>query len=76
MLVAGIALASGCSTKTALRDKPPPDPLLISKKPVEGNAHLSESRPPTDEDYSPPVRPAYADRPVSIRGVRPAGGER
>lgn len=56
---------SGC-TKPALRDKPPPDPLLSSKKPVEGKPHISDARSLTDEDYSPPPRP------VRMTGVQNA----
>lgn len=74
-LVAAILLVTGCTTKSALKDKPPPDPLLISKKPIEGKAHLSESRHSADEEYSPPVRPAD-DRPLQARGVRPVSDKR
>jgi len=67
----GLTLAAGC-TKPALREKPPPDPLLTSKKPIEGKVSISDVRPAPPEDYSPPPRPRDEDeiRPVQLLGVR------
>ena len=46
----------GCS-KPVVREKPIADPLLISKKPVEGKQHLGVSREPTDDIPPPPPAP-------------------
>ncbi len=59
-LVLGIALTAGCN-KPALRDKPPPDPLLSSKKPIENKAALHEVRRVEVEEYAPPPRPVVED---------------
>jgi hypothetical protein len=73
-LVLGIAVSAGCQ-KPALRDKPPPDPLLTSKKPIEATALLHEARPVEAEEFAPPPRPVVEDdvRPVRMLGLRPAG---
>lgn len=71
-----LGLCVGC-TKPALRDKPPPDPLLTSKKPIEGKPHLSDTRSPIDEDFSPPPRPVFDDGPaVRTHAPRPVNGLR
>jgi hypothetical protein len=76
-LITAIGLATGC-TKPALRDKPPPDPLLTSKKPVEGKPHISDARTLIDEGYSPPPRPVIEDevRPARPQAPRPVSGLR
>jgi hypothetical protein len=75
-LVGGIVLAEGCASKTAIRDKPPPDPLFVTKKPIEGKQHLTEARHAPEEDYSPPPRPDDEVRPVRLMGLRPVGDPR
>jgi hypothetical protein len=76
-LVLGIAVLAGC-TKPALREKSPPDPLLTSKKAIEGKPFGSEVRTVPTEDYSPPPRPAVEDeaRPVRLLGVQPVNQRR
>jgi hypothetical protein len=76
-LIFGIALMGGCN-KPALREKPPPDPLLTSKKPIEGKSLLGDVQKPPAEDYSPPPRPVVEDdgRPVRVMGLRPVQDER
>jgi hypothetical protein len=76
-LVVGVAVAAGCN-KSALREKPPPDPLLTSKKPIEGKPLVNEVSPAPAEDYSPPPRPVVDDEPRAVRvlGVRPVGERR
>jgi hypothetical protein len=66
-----LALLAGCS-KPALREKPPPDPLLTSKKPIEGKPSAGDVRPLPGEDYAPPPRPVVDDelRPVRVPGAR------
>jgi hypothetical protein len=55
---------AGC-TKPAVREKPLPDPLLTSKKPIEGKPHVSESAPPAREELPPPPpRPPDDSRPA------------
>lgn len=44
---------TGCS-KPAVREKPLPDPLLTSKKPIEGKPHVTESGPTSNEELPPP----------------------
>lgn len=53
VLTAGLA---GC-TRPVVRDKPMADPLLVSKKPVEGKQHLAVSRAPAADDFPPPPPP-------------------
>jgi len=74
-LVVAIGVITGCASKPVIKEKKPADPLLTSKKPIEGRPHISDSRLPTDEDYAPPPRPAD-DHPVRVMGVRPASGLR
>ena len=65
----------GCSARTVVQQKaPPPDPLLVTKKPVEGKPR------PENADVSarlqPPAPPASAGDVASTRpqegSVRPA----
>ncbi len=69
LLVVGIGVGAGCS-KPVLRDKPPPDPLLTSKKPIEGKLSGPAGHTVPAEDYAPPPRPAVDD------DLRPNGGGR
>jgi hypothetical protein len=60
-----LAAALGCHTP-AVQPKTPPDPLLITKKPIEGrptsagaglSARLEPPPPPTTGDFvAPPIR--------------------
>lgn len=75
-LVVGIIVTAGCASKPVMKEKPPSDPLLTSKKPIEGRPHLGDARMPADEDYSPPPRPADNERPARLMGVRPVSGPR
>jgi hypothetical protein len=57
-LLVGCA-AVGCTTKNhAVRDKPPSDPLLVSKKPVEGKANATAPVRTAFQEPSPPPLPA------------------
>ena len=67
--------AIGCQHhKTAVNGKQPPDPLLISKKPVEGKPTSYEPATVTWRDPKPPAEPArdavvqqpFMSRPVSV----------
>jgi hypothetical protein len=86
-LVVGVG-AFGCH-RTAVREKqPPPDPLLVSKKPIEGRPHSGEPRPTARGEVPPPAPPGGdfatvstpADtsqlRPVRLLGVQPPGDGR
>jgi len=57
--------AAGC-TKSAVRQKTPPDPLLVSKKPVEG---VPQAAPPATArvEVPPPPYPAGDVSTVSAR---------
>ena len=71
----GLIGFTGC-TKPVLRDKPPPDPLLTSKKPIEGKQHLGDARPvSTEEMPAPPPKPPFEeeDRAIRLLGIRPVG---
>lgn len=46
----------GCN-RPAVREKPLPDPLLTSKKPIEGKAHLAEPGARDEAIPAPPPRP-------------------
>jgi hypothetical protein len=73
-------LLAGCH-KPAVREKPVPDPLLTSKKPIEGRAHATDGLSPGRDDVlpTPPspgidaVKPRAAEAPVvRLLGVRQA----
>jgi hypothetical protein len=58
-MLAGLLLLgslTGC-TKPVVREKPVPDPLLTSKKPVEGRSGLSDADRGVSEDLLPPPPP-------------------
>jgi hypothetical protein len=74
-LISAIGVVTGCASKPVMKEKPPADPLLTSKKPIDGRPHISDTRLPADEDYPPPPRPAD-DQPVRVMGIRPANGLR
>jgi hypothetical protein len=59
-------LLAGCSSKPVLREKQPQDPLLISKKPVEGKQSINAAPGGADE-CAPPPRPIDPARPVYYR---------
>ncbi|MFO0846212.1 MAG: hypothetical protein U0797_28180 [Gemmataceae bacterium] len=67
-LAAAFLLGSqaGC-TKPAVREKPLPDPLLTSKKPIEGKPHLTD---PGERDGELPPPPPM---PRALPGRAPAG---
>ena len=41
LAAAGLCALAGCH-QSAVQQKPPPDPLLISKKPIEGRPHADD----------------------------------
>jgi hypothetical protein len=63
----------GC-TRSAVQQKPPPDPLLVTKKPVEGKPTSFKSEAAVRIDPPPPPYPArqYAngDMPAPVRPVQ------
>ena len=62
-VLAGLILwagLSGCATPV-VKEKPVPDPLLTSKKPVEGRASLTDDRPAEREDLLMPAPPPPPD---------------
>ncbi|HEY7158480.1 MAG TPA: hypothetical protein VH575_31335 [Gemmataceae bacterium] len=61
----------GC-TKSAVRTKEVPDPMLVTKPPVEGRSHTSKSSPLSRGEPTPPPLPAGVDSPTSVRGDRAA----
>jgi hypothetical protein len=69
--VGALALAAplGC-TKQVVRDKTPPDPLLVSKKPVEGKQNVLPAEPRPRAEFPPPP-PA----PARVLGLQPVPGE-
>jgi hypothetical protein len=77
-LLLGVAQA-GC-TKPATREKPVPDPLLTSKKPIEGRSRPMDGQPEREDLLPPPPPPAVDSLtlpdgkvPVArMTGVRPA----
>jgi len=73
LLIGGALL--GCH-KSAIQHKEPPDPLLVTKPPVEGRPHTAKSSPLTGNEPTPPMPPS-GDSPTSVRHdgaapVRPA----
>jgi hypothetical protein len=51
---------TGC-TKSAIREKPVPDPLLTSKKPIAGRTMSTDGHSRDGEDLVPPPPPPSAD---------------
>jgi hypothetical protein len=68
----------GC-TKSALQQKQVPDPMLVTKPPVQGGKHGAQASPIHRlEPTPPPPTPTDADSPTSVRRdlsmpVRPVG---
>jgi len=61
----GSVVLLGCH-KSAVQHKEPPDPLLVSKPPVEGRPHTAHSSPlGRTQPTPPPPAPAEADSPAS-----------
>jgi hypothetical protein len=65
LLLGGVAL--GC-TKAAVQHKEPPDPLLVTKKPVEGRPRPADA--PHDAPLPPPL-PDHERFPLSVQGDGP-----
>jgi hypothetical protein len=60
-VLAGLVLGgAGCTTTTPVKEKQIPDPLLTSKKPVEGRSRAAEERPVDRDDLQPPPPPPGA----------------
>jgi hypothetical protein len=59
--------ALGCH-KSAVQHKDPPDPLLVSKPPVEGRPHTAHASPlARTEPPPPPPGPAAPDRSMTAQ---------
>jgi hypothetical protein len=58
-VILGGAVA-GCH-KPAVREKPVPDPLLTSKKPIAGRTIGTATRSPREEEWLPPPPPSGAE---------------
>lgn len=56
LILAGAILWGGLAgcTRPAVREKPLPDPLLTSKKPIEGKPHVTDTGPSRLEELPPP----------------------
>jgi hypothetical protein len=69
----------GC-TKQVVRDKAPPDPLLVSKKAVEGKQHVAPPEPRARAEFPPPPAPtlpgARGGGSGRLAGLEPVQGER
>jgi hypothetical protein len=61
LLLGGVVL--GCH-KPMVQQKVPPDPLLISKKPIEGRSQLGEPVLSTRIDPQPPPVPRRETQPI------------
>jgi hypothetical protein len=57
--------ALGCH-KSLVQHKDPPDPLLVTKKPVEGRPRASDSQAAWNEPNPPPV-PTREPLPVTVQ---------
>jgi hypothetical protein len=59
VVLSGVLLSGalvGCH-KPAIREKPVPDPLLTSKKPIAGRTMSTDSQYPRGEEWLPPPPP-------------------
>jgi hypothetical protein len=65
-----LVFAVGC-TKPAVQHKEAPDPLLISKKPVEGRQRSPEAVTTALNEPPPPPLPGREPAPVSVQGDSP-----
>lgn len=62
-----VTVALGCTKPMTQQPKHPPDPLLISKKPVEGKpTALGERRQLTRVDPQPPAYPGLDGAPARL----------
>lgn len=59
LLLFALGAFSGCH-KPAVREKPLADPLLTSKKPIEGRSTFQETSDPREELPLPPPPPAQS----------------
>jgi hypothetical protein len=71
-----VGVASGCGTmnRQTARTKPPPDPLLLSKKPVEGKPASADPLLLSQHEAPPPPMPGPETTTVS--GPAPPVGAR
>jgi hypothetical protein len=60
-----LGAAVGCN-KQVVREKTPPDPLLVSKKPVEGKPHEGEPVHTARLDPPAPPQPAAGTATVAV----------
>jgi hypothetical protein len=58
-----VGVAPGC-TRSAVKQKQPPDPLLLSKKPVEGKPTSLERDMSARLDFAPPPAPVLPPLPA------------
>jgi hypothetical protein len=65
LMLAFVLLATGCGTRSAFQQKPPPDPLVSSstKKPITG---IPTSGDPNCRPYNYPAPPPVPD--MTVRG--------
>jgi hypothetical protein len=64
-LILGVATL-GC-TRSAVQHKEPPDPLLVTKKPVEGRPRSADGLPAHDAPR-PPAPPMHDPAALSVQG--------
>jgi hypothetical protein len=66
MTFLGTIVAVGCH-RNAVQKKEPPDPLLITKKPVEGRPRPAESTSTVLSEPPPPPLPARDSYPMNAQ---------
>jgi hypothetical protein len=74
-LALAVGLAAGCH-RQAVQQKTPPDPLVQSKKPVEGRPQGEPADVAAHPYPAPPPGPTDAGRPGYLPAVLPARVER
>jgi hypothetical protein len=63
---------AGCK-RSLVREKSPPDPLLVSKKPVEGKPDALEPRASARSEPPPPPLPGIEPARVTTAGAKEGG---
>ncbi len=70
LALGAVGILAGCAPKPMVQQKgPPPDPLLVTKKPIEGKPQSNETE--ASARLQPPAPPAFAGQGAADRNSSP-----